>query len=105
PLTSHSHTHAKKISFTPAPLTLRDLFLFFSGRRRHTTYWRDWSSDVCSSDLDPRREPRASAAVRVMSTSAPELLRAVRIDGTSKGMPRVSTPVPLLEAAAQGWSL
>src|SRR5258707_10247048 len=26
-------------------------FLFFSSRRRHTRYWRDWSSDVCSSDL------------------------------------------------------
>src|SRR3712207_5541652 len=23
-----------------------------SSRRRHTRYWRDWSSDVCSSDLD-----------------------------------------------------
>src|SRR3712207_536134 len=27
--------------------------LFFSSRRRRTRYWRDWSSDVCSSDLDP----------------------------------------------------
>src|SRR3712207_9364882 len=25
--------------------------IFFSSRRRHTRYWRDWSSDVCSSDL------------------------------------------------------
>src|SRR5690606_40810738 len=24
---------------------------FFSGRRRHTRFSRDWSSDVCSSDL------------------------------------------------------
>src|SRR3712207_8323069 len=24
---------------------------FFSSRRRHTRYWRDWSSEVCSSDL------------------------------------------------------
>src|SRR3712207_6252418 len=28
------------------------LVFFFSSRRRHTRYWRDWSSDVCSSDLD-----------------------------------------------------
>src|SRR3712207_7285836 len=28
-----------------------DDFFFFSSRRRHTIYWRDWSSDVCSSDL------------------------------------------------------
>src|SRR3712207_6710918 len=27
---------------------------FFSSRRRHTIYWRDWSSDVCSSDLKSR---------------------------------------------------
>src|SRR3712207_2549871 len=27
-------------------------FFFFSSRRRHTRYWRDWSSDVCSSDLN-----------------------------------------------------
>src|SRR5215217_8494358 len=28
-----------------------EVFFFFSSRRRHTRYWRDWSSDVCSSDL------------------------------------------------------
>src|SRR5258707_7847052 len=34
-------------------------FFFFSSRRRHTRYWRDWSSDVCSSDLG--RHPRPSS--------------------------------------------
>src|SRR6266699_6301332 len=28
------------------------MFLFFSSRRRHTRCGRDWSSDVCSSDLN-----------------------------------------------------
>src|SRR3712207_7882540 len=28
-----------------------DICVFFASRRRHTRYWRDWSSDVCSSDL------------------------------------------------------
>src|SRR5437660_5139231 len=28
-----------------------DVFFFFSSRRRHTRWPRDWSSDVCSSDL------------------------------------------------------
>src|SRR3989337_3218210 len=28
------------------------LFFFCSSRRRHTRCYRDWSSDVCSSDLD-----------------------------------------------------
>src|SRR5699024_11720741 len=27
-------------------------YFFFSSRRRHTRSKRDWSSDVCSSDLD-----------------------------------------------------
>src|SRR6266542_461454 len=27
------------------------MHLFFSSRRRHTSCYRDWSSDVCSSDL------------------------------------------------------
>src|SRR3712207_4099040 len=30
------------------------MFFFFSSRRRHTRYWRDWSSDVCSSDLNTK---------------------------------------------------
>src|SRR5207249_6374452 len=32
---------------------LFSLFFFFSSRRRHTRSKRDWSSDVCSSDLSP----------------------------------------------------
>src|SRR5947209_20443597 len=41
------------------------LFFFFSSRRRHTRYWRDWSSDVCSSDLlaDRARDQRGGLAV------------------------------------------
>src|SRR5215813_199564 len=35
-------------------------FFFFSSRRRHTRCGRDWSSDVCSSDL----EWKASASNR-----------------------------------------
>src|SRR5690349_24615410 len=30
-------------------------FFFFSSRRRHTRSLRDWSSDVCSSDLTTAR--------------------------------------------------
>src|SRR5207245_8662372 len=30
---------------------------FFSSRRRHTRCYRDWSSDVCSSDLPPPAAP------------------------------------------------
>src|SRR5699024_12109654 len=38
------------------PLACRgDYMFFFSSRRRHTRSKRDWSSDVCSSDLRPRQ--------------------------------------------------
>src|SRR2546429_822869 len=33
--------------------TCSHLVFFFSSRRRHTRCSRDWSSDVCSSDLPP----------------------------------------------------
>src|SRR3989449_6871819 len=39
-------------------------FFFFSSRRRHTRCSRDWSSDVCSSDLDP-----ASLLTRLKSSN------------------------------------
>src|SRR2546429_7436871 len=50
-------------------------FFFFSSRRRHTRCSRDWSSDVCSSDLfvgrgEPRRDlalSRADGEFRVAS--------------------------------------
>src|SRR5437879_13818962 len=34
-------------------------FFFFSSRRRHTRYIGDWSSDVCSSDLQSNHTNRA----------------------------------------------
>src|SRR5215203_5341643 len=37
---------------TPDGSMLHSVNFFFSSRRRHTSYWRDWSSDVCSSDLN-----------------------------------------------------
>src|SRR4249919_2411084 len=36
---------------------------FFSSRRRHTRFSRDWSSDVCSSDLTGRLQSRARGFV------------------------------------------
>src|SRR5699024_11301996 len=51
------------------------LFFFFSSRRRHTRSKRDWSSDVCSSDLRyGRANPRPEKYVtcpRVSSTASP----------------------------------
>src|SRR5215475_9159393 len=42
------------------------LFFFFSSRRRHTRFSRDWSSDVCSSDL-----PRDGTVLGVRPLAAP----------------------------------
>src|SRR5438445_13762516 len=42
-------------------------FFFFSSRRRHTRYWRDWSSDVCSSDLHRGSCPPPGRGSRVGS--------------------------------------
>src|SRR5207245_5035863 len=39
------------------------LFFFFSSRRRHTRCYRDWSSDVCSSDLSPMRSSALALTV------------------------------------------
>src|SRR5690349_22724208 len=38
-------------------LFLLSFFFFFSSRRRHTRSLRDWSSDVCSSDLFSGGDP------------------------------------------------
>src|SRR5207249_4758617 len=40
-------------------------FFFFSSRRRHTRSKRDWSSDVCSSDLTGCSTARAAASCRI----------------------------------------
>src|SRR3712207_131161 len=40
---------------------------FFSSRRRHTRYWRDWSSDVCSSDLESTRPTIVVSSVMLES--------------------------------------
>src|SRR5437763_11468317 len=42
---------------------LKGDFFFFSSRRRHTRYIGDWSSDVCSSDLNPSPVPLPGSLV------------------------------------------
>src|SRR5579862_8956700 len=51
------------------------LFFFFSSRRRHTRWNCDWSSDVCSSDLESR-----PARLRVVAALAfPRLPRTAPV--------------------------
>src|SRR5882757_845485 len=67
------------------------VFFFFSSRRRHTRYWRDWSSDVCSSDLlravvppQPPPVPRLGITVIGQGVAAHDepLFRRLRSHGT-----------------------
>src|SRR5690606_40016815 len=39
------------------------ILFYFSSRRRHTRFSRDWSSDVCSSDLCVDQLRRAGAVI------------------------------------------
>src|SRR5215217_6288251 len=54
-------------------------FFFFSSRRRHTRYWRDWSSDVCSSDL--RRQGPAHRLVAAARLRREAASRGRGVDG------------------------
>src|SRR5690606_31234603 len=51
------------------------LLFFFSSRRRHTRFSRDWSSDVCSSDLSPC----GTAATRRVLATVPQGLRGLPV--------------------------
>src|SRR2546430_11864705 len=46
-----------------------DVF-FFSSRRRHTRFDCDWSSDVCSSDLQAMEKNRESSRVKFVCGDA-----------------------------------
>src|SRR3712207_6940534 len=72
--------------------------VIFSSRRRHTRYWRDWSSDVCSSDLtNPggpiTTEQRINDRIRV-----PEV-RLVGPNGETVGIVRIEDALRLAQEA------
>src|SRR3989442_14550154 len=59
-------------------------FFFFSSRRRHTRCGRDWSSDVCSSDLG---EATADEIWRVFEQ--PDLVRSGLAPARGEGAHRL----------------
>src|SRR5438128_8866445 len=62
-------------------------FFFFSSRRRHTRCYRDWSSDVCSSDLAQVEPPQA----RQMRRATEDLDRLIaEVVRTQAERPQVS---------------
>src|SRR5207245_3243100 len=65
-------------------------FFFFSSRRRHTRCYRDWSSDVCSSDLTDAGRPWRIAerlGVNIFHT-APTAVRMLRKLGPERSEER-----------------
>src|SRR5207245_8099581 len=68
-------------------------FFFFSSRRRHTRCYRDWSSDVCSSDLNtaindfwPTREVHGNDSFLQCSSSCLPCCRLIRDIPTGPGV-------------------
>src|SRR5438874_9944973 len=74
-------------------------YFFFSSRRRHTRSLRDWSSDVCSSDLAlklseggshrPLRE-RPLSVVFGLSEARPSRTRAESFSALARSPPKLS---------------
>src|SRR5690606_39356500 len=55
-------------SHIPTASRIRFAFsFFFSSRRRHTRFSRDWSSDVCSSDLPIKSSNSSSEYIPIYS--------------------------------------
>src|SRR5690349_23233667 len=74
------------------------LFFFFSSRRRHTRSLRDWSSDVCSSDLADGMVPTCDMGIWFGLGDEPSVagnrirgLGATGLDGARQHRDRKST--------------
>src|SRR2546426_8489694 len=78
-------------------LTIHIFVFFFSSRRRHTRLQGDWSSDVCSSDLQivergkplPRAEALFELLARVRATLLHEAEGNVEQDLLVDGKPNI----------------
>src|SRR5207245_7566083 len=69
---------------------------FFSSRRRHTRCYRDWSSDVCSSDLVGAKQRQPLHLNGVLLQNSSEL----RISSAVGALDRVLA-VPLQDASSE----
>src|SRR3989449_6334502 len=77
-------------------------FFFFSSRRRHTRCSRDWSSDVCSSDLSSATtaKPSPCSSARAASIAA---LSARSEEHTSELQSRLHLVCRLLLEKKKRW--
>src|SRR3712207_3148104 len=82
-------------------------FFFFSSRRRHTRYWRDWSSDVCSSDLWSKRPVHPNDDVNMSQSSNdtfPTAMHIAAAEQMNKLIPEVERLRAAIDAKAQEYA-
>src|SRR5690606_40935479 len=75
---------------------------FFSSRRRHTRFSRDWSSDVCSSDLWSGTLRGGSSAAGPWHGSEASMGPPLFRGGHQRGKILVATPGPVRFCPACG---
>src|SRR5215217_8917746 len=81
-------------------------FFFFSSRRRHTSYWRDWSSDVCSSDLaGAGHNSLVTAAYLAASGRTVVVLDSRAIPGGGAATEELLGPGYLIDSCSPGHTL
>src|SRR2546429_6974749 len=76
-----------------------EYFFFFSSRRRHTRCSRDWSSDVCSSDLRKVFKLKAKSEGMIKEKSeeyADNLLELLQGNGCLWGLAHIPINLALL---------
>src|SRR3712207_1601235 len=102
-------THTLPLSselFRPSStLNLICSFFFFSSRRRHTRYWRDWSSDVCSSDLEPAQLQQVSPQDKDYETATFEYSDSGDVTGRLVPTKDVLIPPPAQPGSTSGCEL
>src|SRR5947209_8851310 len=68
---------------------------FFTSRRPHTRYWRDWSSDVCSSDLNSSQSLCPLRPLRLKVYSYLSAATGSRRDAVQAGAKPENKPVSI----------
>src|SRR5690606_40546323 len=78
-------------------------YFFFSSRRRHTRFSRDWSSDVCSSDLRPvgGRDGGGGGGLR-QAVALEDVDARARVEGAEAAAERGAPADGVADPAAHG---